>query len=860
MNLYLNCDYGNTDSLVEYKSNISFLEYVVTNNVYDDLIIAGDFNCDPSKGRFFNEMNSFTDNYNLFFKDIELLPYNSFSFVSRNAASSTSWLDHIVTMSDNVVIECNIHYAMSQQDHIPIEGKLVLGGTSSADVIDHHIREGDITDNCICACIWDKASRDQVDNYTQTLEILAEETVAPPSLSCYDTNCNNPEHINDIKVMFSTLHDVIKYSESNNIPMNRPGNKRAKLIPGWNEHCKTFHSLARVAFLKWMDCGKPRFGQVFEDMKDTRKQFKYALRTCKKNEKRICREKFFQLHGHTNKSKFWKEIRKLNPKVKSTLIDGCDNDGDACRSFERRFRDVIGLPNASLNEPPNSDNVEEFSFIDTKCLDVAIDIKVNMGTDINGIDTRCVKYAGPRFRKLVLRFLKSCLRHGFTPEPMLYGCIKPILKDGKLCKTKSENYRPIMSSSVFLKILEYMLLPIMTKFLKPNDRQMGYTEGGSCTATVALAKETIMYYNRGHSDVHAAFVDMSKAYDFVSHDILFEILEKSSLPRILVRIIKFMYKNSWAYVTYNGVKGKLWRVHRGTRQGGILSPLLFNVYIKSIIEDVLLCGVGCQLNYYLLSILVYADDILLLAPSVGGLQLLLDYFCESILKIGLKINVAKSKYLVFEHRKGHSNDPVVRLQNQTLDRVTSIKYLGIVLSEDMSITKDVDRMTSQFLAQFNGMYYKFNVMEGEVIFYLFRTFTSSFYGVELWYINANRDRVFNRIAVAYHKMVKKITGYRIYDSNHRACDEANVDIFKHLQAKRSWNFFRKLTRSNNRLLLRMKYYLINSSIIKEYISKMFELEYGLSNPFENPKCAVMARIDFIQRNEPRSDFLNIDST
>ena len=285
--------------------------------------------------------------------------------------------------------------------------------------------------------------------------------------------------------------------------------------------------------------------------------------------------------------------------------------------------------------------------------------------------------------------------------------------------------------------------------------------------------------------------------------------------------------------------------------------MLFNVYIKSVVEDAVGCGVGCRLDYYTLCILAYADDILLLAPSAGGLQILLDNVCESIHRIGLKINVSKSKYLVFKHRKYNNDNTVVRMQNQIMEKVTSIKYLGIVLCEDMSITKDVDRMTSQFLAQFNGMYYKFNSLERGVIFYLFRTYTSSFYGIELWNTNSNRDRIFNKIAVAYHKMVKKITGYRIYDSNHRACDEANVNIFKHLQAKRSVSFLIKLTGSHNRLLLRMKYYLITRSIIKENISRMLNIEYGLSDPFSNPKCAIMARIDFIQRNEPRSDFLNL---
>ena len=77
------------------------------------------------------------------------------------------------------------------------------------------------------------------------------------------------------------------------------------------------------------------------------------------------------------------------------------------------------------------------------------------------------------------------------------------------------------------------------------------------------------------------------------------------------------------------------KVTNGVRQGGILSPYLFNVYVDELSEQLKMCNVGCSMNGHLINHIMYADDlVLILPPSVGLCQLLLE--CE---KFGMSHDV-----------------------------------------------------------------------------------------------------------------------------------------------------------------------------------------------------------------------------
>jgi len=95
-------------------------------------------------------------------------------------------------------------------------------------------------------------------------------------------------------------------------------------------------------------------------------------------------------------------------------------------------------------------------------------------------------------------------------------------------------------------------------------------------------------------------------------------------------------------VRWGGQYSSFYKLTAGLRQGGVLSPFLFAIFIDGIVNKIKDANVGCYLSTVCVSIFLYADDILLIAPSVSGLQTLVN-ICEiELMNVDMSINVKKS--------------------------------------------------------------------------------------------------------------------------------------------------------------------------------------------------------------------------
>ena len=291
-------------------------------------------------------------------------------------------------------------------------------------------------------------------------------------------------------------------------------------------------------------------------------------------------------------------------------------------------------------------------------------------------------------------------------------------------------------------------------------------------------------------------IDISKAFDKINYDILISKILKTSLPKQIVYMLEFMFKNTYVNTSINKVASEPWRVENGTRQGGINSPILFSFYINDTINAISNMNVGCSLGGIRTNIICYADDVCLLAPTAVALQKLIDVASVQLENIRLDVNVSKCACMVFSKRNSYKATPRIMLNNQIIDRVSEFKYLGVIISEDLNINSDINRVSTAFLKQFYSMYSKFYNLNNNVLHHLFRTYTSSFYGIETWYDSLS-NRNINKLSVCYHKAVKKVAHLNVWDSNHLACDIVNVPIFIHLAAKRAICFLFSLLNSQS---------------------------------------------------------------
>ena len=130
-----------------------------------------------------------------------------------------------------------------------------------------------------------------------------------------------------------------------------------------------------------------------------------------------------------------------------------------------------------------------------------------------------------------------------------------------------------------------------------------------------VLKETIAYYDQNRSSVFCTFLDASKAFDRINYCKLFNLLLKRELPSFIIRVLIQLYMSNLVRVSWGGIVSDYFSAVNGVKQGAVLSPVLFCVYIDGLLLQLSKAGVGCYIGPHFVGALAYADDVVLIAPT-----------------------------------------------------------------------------------------------------------------------------------------------------------------------------------------------------------------------------------------------------
>ena len=144
------------------------------------------------------------------------------------------------------------------------------------------------------------------------------------------------------------------------------------------------------------------------------------------------------------------------------------------------------------------------------------------------------------------------------------------------------------------------------------------------------------------------FLDASKAFDRVNQQLLFEKQEHRGVPGYILRIIVFWYENQTMRVLWGNLLSNSFQVSNGVRQGGILSPYLFNVYMDDLSNRLNKLKIRCSLGDLFINHLMYADDLVLISPSTRGLNCLIEECQRYGLEFDILFNSSKSAVMYFK--------------------------------------------------------------------------------------------------------------------------------------------------------------------------------------------------------------------
>ena len=126
--------------------------------------------------------------------------------------------------------------------------------------------------------------------------------------------------------------------------------------------------------------------------------------------------------------------------------------------------------------------------------------------------------------------------------------------------------------------------------------QFGFKRGVSTTQCTWVVNEVTNYFMRRGTAVNVCLLDCSKAFDKVKFDALFQKLLDRGLPPVVVRVLMFVYEMQTGFVKLGGLKSDPFPISNGTRQGSVLSPILFAIYLDGLLSKLRRNGLGCHIG------------------------------------------------------------------------------------------------------------------------------------------------------------------------------------------------------------------------------------------------------------------------
>ena len=346
------------------------------------------------------------------------------------------------------------------------------------------------------------------------------------------------------------------------------------------------------------------------------------------------------------------------------------------------------------------------------------------------------------FDQLAAVFRSWCVQGTVTPS-LLACAFLPLLKSSLKNPADPGSYRAIAGSSLILKLLDKVVLLIWGHLLCTDLLQFGYKVGTSTTQCSWLVQEVANHFLRLGSQPIITLLDCSKAFDTCQFSTLFTRLLERGMPAIIVRVIIFVYEEQYAWVKWGSARSSIFSIVNGTRQGSILSPALFALYVDELLIELRALGIGCKVAGIYMGAVGFCDDLLLMAPTRDGMQLMLET-CERFAgRFNLQFSTdpdpvkSKSKCIFVSglSRRRQKPDPLM-LNGKQLPWVESALHLGHVLHESGSMEKDIKAKRATFIGESTEVRETFGFASPSEVLRAVKVYVGSHYGSNLWELDS----------------------------------------------------------------------------------------------------------------------------
>lgn len=602
-----------------------------------------------------------------------------------------------------------------------------------------------------------------------------------------------------------------------------------------------------------------------------RNKFKALVKLKKCNYRKHLRER---LEHCKSASDFWKFIQSC--KKSKTCSNTISNN-----EWELYFAELLNVKNV-LDEEFQERVNSYLSWHDTNCIqckqsedvensimdksvtlneieNVIDNLAVNKAPGIDGICNEILKKSKMLTVPMLCSLFNKILETGIYPEEWCKSIIVPVYKQGNT--NDPNNYRGISLLSCIGKIFTKIINNRLTEWANNNNKfaetQAGYRQGKSTIDQIfvlqTLASKCL---NKTKGRFYSVFVDFSKAFDSVPHSHLFYSLLNSNLHGRVITLLRDMYSKLQSCVQVGDYSiSSDFKCGVGTRQGCMVSPILFILYLNELTQLVEECncqGMYIDENHPNVNMLLYADDLVIVGDHVGRVQKVLNVLAEFCVRWGLKVNMAKTKAMIFRNGGIINKNEVFYYKGTKLENVTYYKYLGVIISTRLSWSPaqvTLSLQGSKALNVINQVNYKSD--------YSFKIACEIFdkcivpiltYGSEIWGAS-----VHNSIESVHNKFCKNQLGVSVNTPDPAVLGECGRD---HMYVKcvvKCIKYWLKLVSLHRDSLLASSYALLYRQCLlgkQNWASKIKDIlyKYGFGVVWENQSVSDNYFIkDFIDR-------------